>query len=70
MTQEILMEIEKLYFKMNDTNIEIEYENGNDRLPFAKVLFTITSNMTRENLFNMTDEKLLKIIQKKQLIEE
>lgn len=70
MRQEILMEMEILYDKMNNVNIEFEKENGNETMPFSKLLFCITNNISRDELFNMKDIELLKIIQKKQLIEE
>lgn len=67
--KEILMEIELLYNKMKEVNISIELENGNDDLPFAKVLFALTHSVEKNKLFNMNNDELIAHIQKIQIIE-
>lgn len=67
--KEIMMEIELLYTKMNEVNREVESEIGNSNMPFAKVLYALTKGVSREDLFMMNDEQLIKLIQKIQIIE-
>ena len=40
--REILMELELLFTKMNDVNMEFENEQGNKEIPFGKVIYAIT----------------------------
>ena len=67
--REILMEIELLYNKMEEVNREVEIENGNDELPFGKVLFALLNGLDKKELFNMTNQELISHIQKIQIIE-
>jgi hypothetical protein len=67
--REIIMEIELLYTKMNEVNKEVESEIGNSNMPFSKVLYALTKGISQEDLFMMTDDKLIKLIQKIQIIE-
>jgi hypothetical protein len=67
--KEILLEIELLFNKMNEVNDDTEREFGNDDIPFAKILFAITRSLERKELFGLTDQQLIKHIQKIQLIE-
>lgn len=64
-----MMELKLLHSKMNITNKEVEEEMGNDEIPFSKVIFAITSSLSKEELFTMSDEVLLRHIRKVQLIE-
>jgi hypothetical protein len=66
---EIIMELQLLYNKMNEANSEVEGILGNEELPFSKVLYAVTRNIKNSDLFDMTDEELLKHIQRTQLIE-
>ena len=66
---EIIMELQLLYNKMNEANSEVEGILGNEELPFSKVLYAVTRNIKNSDLFDMTDEELLKHIQITQLIE-
>ena len=63
------MELQLLYNKMNEANSEVEGILGNEELPFGKVLYAVTRNIKNSDLFDMTDEELLKHIQRTQLIE-
>jgi hypothetical protein len=67
--KEIMMELELLYSKMNETNKEVECEIGNKCMPFSKLIYAITKGLTKEDIFMMDDDSLLKHIQKIQLIE-
>lgn len=67
--REIIKELEILYEKMNNTNKELENEMGNKNLPFAKLLYTVTKGVSKDDLFNMTNEELIRLIQKIQIIE-
>lgn len=58
---EILEELKVLKKKIDETS---GTENS-----FAKTLFAITNKLTRSELFNMTDEELIKHIQKVQIRE-
>ena len=66
---EIIMELQLLYNKMNEANSEAEGILGNEELPFSKVLYAVIRNIKNSDLFDMTDEELLKHIQRTQLIE-
>jgi len=66
---EIIMELQLLYNKMNEANSEVECILGNEELPFSKVLYAVIRNIKNSDLFDMTDEELLKHIQRTQLIE-
>ena len=63
------MEIELLYNKMNEVNYENESKLGNINIPFAKILYAITRNYSKEELFNIGDKDLIQLIRKIQLIE-
>jgi hypothetical protein len=67
--KEILMEIELLYKKMSESNKDVEQELKNDSMPFAKVLYTLTKGISRDDLFMMNDHDLRELIQKIQIIE-
>ena len=67
--KEILLEVELLFNKMNEVNHGTEKEFGNDDIPFSKILFAITRGLDRDELFGLTDQQLIKHIQKIQLIE-
>lgn len=67
--REILMEIELLYNKMNEVNYENESKLGNINIPFSKILYAITRNYSKEELFNIGDKDLIQLIRKIQLIE-
>lgn len=66
---EIMMEIEILYKKMNELNKDVEQELKNQNMPFAKVLYTLTKGISRDDLFMMDDEQLTQLIRKVQIIE-
>lgn len=59
--KEIIMEIEILRLKMGNYT--------EDKIPFAKVLYAMTSKLSRSELFDMTDEEFIRHIQKIQLLE-
>ena len=63
------MEMNLLRKKMEEVNAENEELIGNDSLPFAKVLYAITSKIDKKVLFEMTDSELINYIRKVQLIE-
>lgn len=67
--EEVLMEMNLLRKKMEEVNAENEELIGNDSLPFAKVLYAITSKIDKKVLFEMTDSELINYIRKVQLIE-
>lgn len=59
--KEILMELEILKNRMEkDSSFEIS---------FSKILYSITRTIDKGILFNMTDEELIKHIQKIQILE-
>lgn len=62
--KELLLEIEILYKKMNETNLEYEQSQGNQDIPFAKVLYALTRSVDKEYLFNMSNSELLSHIHK------
>ena len=67
--EEVLMEMNLLRKKMEEVNAENEELIGNDSLPFAKVLYAITSKIDKKVLFEMTDSELINYMRKVQLIE-
>lgn len=59
--KEIIMEMEILRLRMqNYSDTEIS---------FAKVLYAVTNKLNRSTIFEMTDEELVKHIQKIQILE-
>lgn len=59
--KEIFMELEILKNKIDSSS--------NTNNSFAKVIYSITNKLKRSELFEMTDEELIKHIQKIQIIE-
>lgn len=59
--KEIIMELEIL-----KTRIE---KYSDEPVTFSKLIYTITNKMNRTELFGMTDEELIKHIQKLQILE-
>ena len=61
MNKEIIMELEILFNRMKE-NSEVE-------ITFSKLIYSITNNMSRSELFNLTDNDIIKHIRKIQLVE-
>ena len=59
--KEIIMELEILKSRME--------KNTDDEISFSKILYSITRTIDKGSLFNMTDEALIKHIQKIQILE-
>ena len=66
---EIMMEITLLFNKMNEVNCDNEMHFGNSEISFSKIIYAITRGLNKEELFRMTNEELIRHIQKIQLIE-
>lgn len=66
---EILMEIELLYKKMNELNKDVEHDLKNENMPFSKLIYTLTKGISRDDLFMMNDEDFINLVRKLQIIE-
>ena len=64
-----MMEIALLFNKMNEVNGDNEMHFGNGEISFSKIIYAITRGLNKEELFGMTNEELIRHIQKIQLIE-
>lgn len=67
--KEVMMELELLYNKMQESNKEVEIELKNEDIPFAKILFAVIRGIQKSDLFDMNDEDLINHIRKIQILE-